>query len=192
VITGIASRVRWLEPVGQFVVLVAIGLQFFFVNPAAENVNKATAGFLQATREEQTLSEHPERAPTSFEMDRLLFALRDTQMSAQTAKAKADMDKERSSKFYVGLFILGTLMAITGKLASVAYSTKSSPASNRLAKRAQPAVQGQRWRLWSTPVHKQSPPAAPHPSPSQGYIQGADGPLERSDDQGPATDRPAG
>jgi hypothetical protein len=120
-----SARLRWLEPAGQLVVLVALGLQLFLVSPAVEISNRATLGYLQAVLEQHTLAEYPERAQSQIDVDRARVALRDAQISAQNAKAQADLQKARSSRIYVWLFIIGTLVAITGKLASVAYGTKS-------------------------------------------------------------------
>jgi hypothetical protein len=127
VTAALASRVRWLEPLGQLTALVALGLQFFLVNPAIEISNQASIGYIQALLEQHTLPEHPERAQTALEMDKEKVTLIDAQISAKERKVEADRERTRSSHIYIGLFVFGTIMAIIGKWASVAYSTKLPP-----------------------------------------------------------------
>ncbi len=122
-----AHRIRWLEPAGQTIVLVALGFQIFGANPAVQASNQATMMYIQALLEQHTLPEHPERAQSGIAVDRAKVVLQGMQARANEEKVKADFEKKWPTLIYIGLFVIGSAMIIIGKSASVAYSTKAPP-----------------------------------------------------------------
>ena len=118
---GIVDRLKWLEPTGQALIITAIGLQLYFIDPAAALLDagrrmKATpADCPPITLKNQTTGEvhtFPMQVPCLQKM------LPDVLITA------GESQKRTYKSWYAILYLLGGVLAIAGKSASVKASIK--------------------------------------------------------------------
>lgn len=115
---------RWLEPVGQAIVLAAIALQLFVITPAQEYVNKSRLEDIVVI-----ISCISEKVGIGR------FCLDDINNAQSDFHKKISLDyklrKDADVKYafeqrytYILIFFIGSIFAVVGKIASIAASKK--------------------------------------------------------------------
>lgn len=111
-----AKTLRWMEPIGQFFVLLAIGFQFFFLEPARSEMNKATFSEIDLALA---------RIETAVSTGR--FESRDATEAKLVAWDRLNKASEKQAghvPLFAAIFLLGSSLIVVGKAASVKASSK--------------------------------------------------------------------
>ena len=119
----IHARARWLEPFGQIVAFLAFSIQFFYVDPASYGALRASLDY-QALQIEELGSKGGTEVGNAKET-KALVQRREAGLRAKELKETDDANKQAWRLWLFVTFMIGAILTIVGKAASVRYSTKT-------------------------------------------------------------------
>jgi hypothetical protein len=119
----IHARARWLEPIGQIAAFLAFSIQFFYVDPASYGALRAALDY-QAVQIDELGNKGGTEVGNAKET-KALVERREAGLRAKELKEADDSNKQAWRFWLFVAFMLGAILTIVGKAASVRYSTKT-------------------------------------------------------------------